>query len=334
MIISQTPLRISFVGGGTDLPSYYEKSAGSVLSTTIDKYIYVIIKSRYDDAIILNYSKKEIVEHVDEIQHDIIREAMRKTGIHKGVEITTIADIPSSGSGLGSSSSLTVGLLNALYHYVGVSKNNHELAEEACEIEIKILGNPIGKQDQYAASFGGIKVYNFLPSGIVTTETVRLSQSDLLFIESHMLLAYTNVTRNANDILADQNKKTKDQSNLLQLNELARMPHLLKADLEAGSFDSIGHLLKKNWELKKNLAAGIEISEINQLIEAGESHGALGSKILGAGGGGFVLFYIPPAKREDFKFFISKMGFKSFPIRFERYGTRIIFNSGRSAYMV
>ena len=334
MIISQTPLRISFVGGGTDLPSYYENYNGSVLSTAIDKFIYVIIKSRYDDSIILNYSKKEIVDKVSDIKHDIIRAAMQKTGIHKGVEITTIADIPSSGSGLGSSSSLTVGLLNALYHYVGITKSNKELAEEACELEIKTLGSPIGKQDQYAAAFGGVKVYNFLKNGEVDIESVKLTQSDILFIESQLILVYTNVTRNANEILADQNKKTENKSNLLYLDELAKIPQQLKIDMEAGRFDSIGHLLKKNWELKKNLANGIEIPEISALIEAGEQNGALGAKTLGAGGGGFVLFYVPSDKKEQFKKIISAKNFKIFPIRLERYGTRIILNTGRSTYMV
>lgn len=334
MIISQTPLRVSFVGGGTDLPSYYKLQKGAVLSTSIDKYIYVIVKSRYDDSIILNYSKKEIVDKVEDIKHDIIRAAMIKTGVHKGVEITTIADIPSSGSGLGSSSSLTVGLLNALYHYTGISKNNEELAEEACELEIKTLGNPIGKQDQYAASFGGMKIYNFLPNEKVEIEQLKLSQSDIMHIDSHLVLVYTNVTRDANTILSDQNNKTKGNSNINHLHQLAKMPQELKEKLEKGNLDSIGYFLKKNWELKKQLASGIEISEITNLIEIGEKNGALGAKILGAGGGGFVLFYIPLDKKEAFKKEISTNGFKIFPIRLERYGTRIILNSGRSAYMV
>jgi D-glycero-alpha-D-manno-heptose-7-phosphate kinase len=334
MIISQTPLRVSFVGGGTDLPSYYQNFGGSVLSTSIDKFIYVIVKSRYDDSIILNYSKKETVKSVENIQHDIIRETMKKVGVYKGVEITTIADIPSSGSGLGSSSSLTVGLLNALYHYIGISKNNEELAEEACDIEINILKNPIGKQDQYAASFGGLKVYHFLKNNKVEIERIGLTQSQIMQIDAHLMLVYTNVTRDANVILADQNKKTKSNSNIDYLHDLAAMPILLKQKLENGDIDSIGHFLKKNWELKKQLASGIEIKEITDLITIGEKNGALGAKILGAGGGGFVLFYIPLEKKEKFKQEISNSGFKLFPIKLERYGTRIILNSGRSAYMV
>jgi len=177
MIISQTPLRISFAGGGTDLPSFYHHEDGWVISSAIDKYIFVIIKERFDNKIYINYSKKEIVDRVDDIEHDLVREAMRKTGVEKGVEITTLADIPSSGSGLGSSSSVTVGLLNALYAYRGELVTAERLAREACDIEINILGKPIGKQDQYIAAYGGVRFFQFKSNEEVVVEPINLDNS-------------------------------------------------------------------------------------------------------------------------------------------------------------
>ncbi|KTE93866.1 hypothetical protein AT727_02615 [Desulfitobacterium hafniense] len=331
MIISETPLRISFVGGGTDLPAFYQQYGGAVLSTTIDKYVYVIVKERYDDLIVLNYSEKEIVNTVDQIKHGIIREALLQVGIYKGIEITTIADIPSKGSGLGSSSSLAVGLLNALYAYIGITKDSGILAEEACCIEIERLGNPIGKQDQYAAAFGGLKLYEFLPDNKVIAKPLKLDLGNILELSSHLILVYTGLTRNASTILGEQNKKTK--ANAENLVEMSRMPHNVKDILESCDFDKFGEYLELAWMRKKALANQISSSDIDNLYEKGILAGAIGGKLLGAGGGGFILFYVPLDRQ---RLFLQKMRseYKVLPFRFNRYGSRIIFNTGRNEPMI
>ena len=201
MIISQTPLRISFAGGGTDLASFYRHEEGWIISSAIDKYIFVIVKERFDNMIYINYSKKEIVDSVDEIEHDLVREAMRKTKVERGVEITTLADIPSSGSGLGSSSSVTVGLLNALYAFQGEQVTAERLAREACEIEIDILGKPIGKQDQYIAAFGGIRFFKFKPNEEVVFDKINLENSFKRKFGANLLLFFTGKTRSSDRIL-------------------------------------------------------------------------------------------------------------------------------------
>ena len=205
MIITQTPLRIGLLGGGTDLPDYYGKYGGRVLNCAIDKYIYVIVKQRFDDEIYVNYSKKEIVSDVADLEHELVREAMLMTGVSRGVEITTLADIPSTGSGLGSSSAVTVGLLNALFTYQGRNVPAAELAELACEIEIERCGKPIGKQDQYIAALGGIRDLRFGPGQAVTHDEVRLEPAELRSLQQQIMLFYTGVTRSANTILAEQN---------------------------------------------------------------------------------------------------------------------------------
>ncbi|HEX2865983.1 MAG TPA: hypothetical protein VHO03_03020 [Ignavibacteriales bacterium] len=334
MIISQTPLRISFVGGGTDFPDFYLQYGGSVLSTAIDKYVYVIVMSRYDSKIVLNYSEKEVVENVCDIRHQLIKEAMLKVGIRKGVEITTIADIPSSGSGLGSSSSLSVGLFTSLYQYVGKLKNNYEIAEEACDLEINRLKSPIGKQDQYAASFGGFKLYKFQKTGQIEVEELKIDLGTILELESQLFLVYTNITRTANGILSEQSKNIKQNLNIEHLRELAKMPFKLKEEIEKDNLKSLGEYLKINWELKKKLAKGITSPEIESLVDLGLSNGALGAKLLGAGGGGFVLFFVPGGAHDKFIRAIKASEYKMLPIKFERFGTRIILNNGRNHHFI
>lgn len=331
MLISQTPLRISFFGGGTDLLSFYRKLPGRVLSTTIDKYIYAIIKERYDDLIVLNYSRKEIVNSVNDIQHELVREAMKKVGIRKGVEITTLGDIPSEGSGLGSSSSLTVGLLNAFYNYIGNLKDSITLAEEACNIEINILGKPIGKQDQYAASFGGLKLYTFNTDDTVTVEPLNLSLRDILDFQNHLFLVYTGITRKSSNILDSQNKRT--EVNIEHLKEMAEMPLKAKDMLESKEFDEFGEFLNKAWQIKQTLTNGITNPQIEEIYEKGMNAGALGGKLLGAGGGGFFLFYTPNSKKDAFLKAFEK-DYKVLPFTFDRCGSRIIFNNGRNEHMI
>lgn len=322
MIISKTPLRISFVGGGTDLPSFYEKDFGAVLSCAIDKYMYVIIKERFDDLIVLNWSKKEIVNSVDEIEHDLIREVMRKTGIDKAVELTTIADIPSEGSGLGSSSSLTVGLLNVFYTFKGMQISPERLAREACEIEIDIVGKPIGKQDHYAATFGGLNEIIFYKEGSVKINRINFTNDNLRILGSNLLLFYTGMTRSADTILIKQ----KEKSDVLfdTLLDMRNQVSVLKDCLENGASDSIGLIMKKGWAMKKSLFLPISNRQIDEMYERALEAGATGGKICGAGGGGFLLLYVPREKQNAVREALRE--YREFPFMLERHGSRIIFN--------
>jgi D-glycero-alpha-D-manno-heptose-7-phosphate kinase len=325
MIITQTPLRISFVGGGTDLKDFYSHEPGCVLSAAIDKYVFVIVKERFDDKIVLNYTRKEIVDSVNEIQHDLVRETMRMTGVKQGVEITTLADIPSKGTGLGSSSSITIGLLNALYAYNGEFRDAESLAQEACQVEIDILGAPIGKQDQYIAAYGNIRQIVFHPDDTVDIQMVKLDYSLRRRFNERLMLFYTGKTRSANDILVEQRELLPQRREILQ--RMSRLPKTFKECLYDGDLDRVGHILHQNWEYKKQLASGITDEAIDALYERALSAGALGGKITGAGGGGFLLLYCPGEKQEDIRQALSRL--TELPFRFENQGSRIIFNIHR-----
>ena len=325
MIISQTPLRISLAGGGTDLSSFYQQETGCVISSAIDKYIFVIIKERFDNKIYINYSKKEIVDHVDEIEHDLVREAMRKTGVDRGIEITTLADIPSSGSGLGSSSSVTVGLLNALYTYCGELVTAERLAREACEIEIDILGKPIGKQDQYIAAYGGLKFFQFKPHGEVLVERVNLANSDKRYFGSNLMLFFTGTTRSSDVILTEQKKNTNNKMEVLR--SLKRQAFQIRDAIHSNQFDRVGTILAESWEQKKNLASQITNDTIDTMYSHALEAGALGGKISGAGGGGFLLLYCPREKQKQIRDALKH--YREFPFFLEKDGTKIIFNMGR-----
>jgi len=325
MIITQTPLRISFAGGGTDFREFFTKHGGCVVSSSIDKYIYVIVKKRFDDEIRINYSKKEIVNSVDEIQHELVREAMRKTGVRSGIEISTLADIPSEGSGLGSSSSVTVGILNALYHYQGVTVPAEKLAEEACEIEIDICGRPIGVQDQYIAAFGGLRFFDFRKDGSVVP--VRLNTNDGLRedLDAHLMLFYTGKTRKAETILSEQRENIPEKEKILcQMVDQARR---LKKSLENGDYYAVGQAMKEGWELKKTLASKISNGEIDSIYEQALAAGAQGGKITGAGGGGFCLLFVPPDNRQNVRRALSD--WRELPFHLERDGSKVIFNTGQ-----
>ena len=292
MIITQTPLRIGLLGGGTDLPDYYREHGGRVLNCAIDKYIYVIVKQRFDNEIYVNYSKKEIVSRVEDLEHELVREAMWMTGVTNGVEITTLADIPSAGgSGLGSSSAVTVGLLHALFAYRGRQVTAEELADRACTIEIDRCGKPIGKQDQYIAAYGGIRDIRFGPGDQVVAEELELPATGRRDLQRHIMLFYTGVTRSANSILAEQTaniKATHDQLDLLR--DLAG----LAADrLRCGDVDAVGEAMRKGWEAKRQLAAGVSNPQVDMAVERALEAGASGAKLTGAGGGGFLLVICP-----------------------------------------
>lgn len=325
MIITQTPLRVSFVGGGTDLREFYSREPGCVLSAAIDKYVFVIVKERFDAKIVLNYTKKEIVDTVDEVQHDLVRESMRKTGVSRGVEITTLADIPSRGTGLGSSSSITVGLLNALYAYQGQFKDAETLAQEACEIEIEILGAPIGKQDQYIAAYGNIRKITFHPDETVDIELVKLDYSLRRRLNERLMLFYTGKTRSASTILSEQRRKVPERMDILH--QMSLLPERFKDSLHNGDFDQVGRILHQNWVYKRQLASGVTDGQIDELYERARAAGALGGKITGAGGGGFMLLYCPGEKRESVRQALSQL--TELPFRFENQGSKIIFNIHR-----
>lgn len=325
MIITQTPLRISFAGGGTDFKGYYEKEGGAVISSAIDKYIYVVIKERFDSKIRVGYTKTEMVDHVDEIEHELVRECMRLTGTKGGVEIATMADIPSEGSGLGSSSTVTVGLLHALYAFQGELVTPARLAEEACEIEIGILGKPIGKQDQYIAAYGNLRVFEFQPEGAVDVRTVGLTEEKRRRFGESLMLFYTGITRKADGILSEQKANIVDRTAVLGM--IKNQVHEIESCLANHNINKVGRLMHQGWELKKQMAERITSRHIDDLYEMALDAGATGGKIAGAGGGGFLLLSCPSDRQHAVRAVLSEL--KELPFSLERDGTKVIFNARR-----
>jgi D-glycero-alpha-D-manno-heptose-7-phosphate kinase len=328
MIITQTPLRIGLLGGGTDLPDYYRENGGRVLNCAIDKYIYVIVKQRFDNDIYVNYSKKEIVSKVEDLEHELVREAMLMTGVTSGVEITTLADIPSAGSGLGSSSTVTVGLLNALYAYRGRQVSARELAERACEIEIERCGKPIGKQDQYIAALGGIRDLSFGPGEEVSADEVALDPAVRRALQRQIMLFYTGVTRNANTILAEQNAKV--TSTRPHLDRLCRLADLAVEQLRDGNVDGIGPAVRESWEAKRELAGGVSNQQIETAVSLALDAGATGAKISGAGGGGFMLVLCPVEHQRQVRLALDHM--TEMPVKLDHLGTRVVLNIARDIW--
>lgn len=321
MIISKTPFRVSFCGGGTDLKEYYSKKQGSVVSTAIDKYMYINVKDFFDrDKIFIKYSRTELVKNVDRIKHPIIREALKLTGIMRGVEISSMADIPSA-SGLGSSSAFTIGLLNALHAHLGEHKSPENLAKEACKIEIDILKEPIGKQDQYISAHGGFRHIRFNHDGNVSSEIIMIPKSLRKELESNFLLFYTGIARKASDILSEQKKNTGNKMELLD--KMRDLSFELKESLIKKDITRFGELLNKNWEYKKNLASKITNPLIDRYYNLALKSGALGGKILGAGGGGFLLFYCEHNKQNSVIKNLKSL--RHVPFKFENQGTRIVY---------
>ena len=325
MIISQTPLRISLSGGGTDFQEYYSQNEGFVVSAAIDKYVFVIIKERFDDLIYINYTKKEIVSSINEIQHELVREALNKTGLTKGIEITMLADVPSEGSGLGSSSSLTVGLLNAMYAFQGIQVSAKQLASEACQIEIEVLKKPIGKQDQYITAYGGLRWIRFNKNDSVDTELITVPNNLKRKLGANLLLFYTNITRKSSAILTEQKKNI--DSKIEYHNKIKVLAIDVDSKLRSGSFDDVGKILAANWDLKKNLSSNITNNEIDKMYQRAIKGGAMGGKISGAGGGGFLLVY---CKRENHDNLREHMNaYREMPFMLEPHGSKIIFNYSR-----
>jgi len=324
MIIVKTPLRISFVGGGSDMKNFYDHQDGQVVCTTIDKFVYAIIKERFDDMIYINYSRKECVEHISDIQHDLVREAMKKTGVEKGVEITTLADIPSSGSGLGSSSSITVALLHAFYTYQNILVTAEQLAADACRIEIDVLGKPIGRQDQYAAAFGGINEFTFTRNDRTRRTPIKLSDKAQRKFSSSLLLYYTGITRNADDILSVQNKNLQSEPLFDTMKEMVSLVSAFCDAINRGDADACGLLLDRNWQLKQQMASGISNEKIEIMYRAAKEAGALGGKIAGAGGGGFLLLIVP--REQQNAVFDALKAYRELPFMLEPSGSKVIFD--------
>ncbi len=324
MIVVKTPLRISFVGGGSDMKNFYQKKDGRVICTAIDKYVYAIVKERFDEMIYINYSKKECVYHRDDIQHDLVREAMKKTGVEKGVEITTLADIPSSGSGLGSSSSITVALLHAFYTYQNELVTAEQLAQEACEIEIDILGKPIGRQDQYAAAYGGLNKFTFKKGDITERLPVKMAGNLQRAFSSSLLLYYTGITRQADTILAEQKTNISSGARHDMMAQMVALVDPFIDAMMAGDIGESGKLLAKNWELKQKMASGISNDTIQEMYMTAQNAGALAGKVAGAGGGGFLLLLVP-RERQNTVFNAMKQ-YREMPFMLENSGSKVIFD--------
>jgi D-glycero-alpha-D-manno-heptose-7-phosphate kinase len=321
MIISRTPLRISFAGGSTDLPSFYRRFGGKVISTAIDKYIYVTVNKKFDDDIRVGYSVTEITDSVDKINHDLVREAMRKVGIHKQVEVTTIGDVPGKGTGLGSSSTLTVGLLNALYAHTNKMSSPEQLAKEACQIELDILKEPIGKQDQYIAAFGGLQYIRFNKDDSVHVDPIICSQETIKDFSDHLLLFHTGKGRSAGKILKTVNTdlSEKIETMLAMKDQVDQIKHCLLHD----DIPEIGRIMHEGWELKKKTSSSVSNPEIDLLYAKARKAGATGGKITGAGGGGFLMLFCPPKKQDGLRKALGSL--RELKFGFEPKGSTIIF---------
>ena len=321
MIITKTPFRVSFCGGGSDMANFYEKYGGCVLSTSINKYCYISIHPYFNEnKTLLKYSENELVDSPDQIRHRIFRQVLTDMGIH-GVEISSTADIP-GGTGLGSSSTFTVGLLNSLNCYKGKFVSKDKLAKLACEVEIEKLGNPIGKQDQYGAALGGLNFIKFNQDGSVSHEPILMEGKTYKELQKNLLMFYTGTTRSANTILAEQTKNITSEDKAKNLLKMCGLAKDMKVALENNDISSFGKILDEGWQLKKELASGIANPAIDEAYEIAMKNGALGGKLLGAGGGGFLLFYCEEEKQDQLK---KAIGLRELDFSFERDGTSVIY---------
>lgn len=324
MIVSKTPLRMSFVGGGSDMPAYYQKNDGAVVSTTIDKYMYITIGQKFSGDIRINYSKTEQVNNVKDITHPLVRESLSLLEIKGGIEITSTADIPSKGSGLGSSSSYTVGLINALHAFKKESISKENLAQIACQIELEKCNEPIGKQDQYAAAYGGLNLIRFLGDGSVVVEPINCKEKTKLALEKSLLVFYTGRTRKAADLLKQQSKNLENNNKRSMMTKMVEMAYEMKNSLEAGKINHIGYLLNENWILKKQITKGVSDQEIDSWYQKALDAGALGGKLLGAGHGGFLMFLAEPGKHGNIISALNDL--KRINMSFDQNGSQIVYN--------
>lgn len=322
VIITRTPFRISFVGGGSDLENFYMRHKGAVLSTSINKYMYISSHKFFEeDQIRIKYSSTETVFNADDLKHPILRAALKEFDLRGGIEISSIADVP-AGTGMGSSSSFTVGLLHNLCLIKNKVVTKETLAKEACRVEIELLKEPIGKQDQYAAAYGGLNIYEFHPNGDVTIEPLPIEAEVYQTLQDNLVMFYTGMQRSASHILTEQKKNITQEEKFNVLKTMVSLVYELKGVLLKGNLDDFGRLLHENWMLKKELASGITNMEVNNAYETALQNGALGGKLLGAGGGGFLLFYCPRNLQQ--KLINSLKPLRHFPFKFEQEGSKLI----------
>jgi D-glycero-alpha-D-manno-heptose-7-phosphate kinase len=314
---------MSFVGGGSDLPAFYREEVGAVLSTSIDKYMYICVNKKFDGRIRINYSRTEDVEHRHQVEHPLVREALNLTGIEGGIEIASMSDIPSKGSGLGSSSTYTVGLLNALYAYQNQFASKEKLAHQACEIEIHRCGEPIGKQDQYAAAYGGMNLIRFHPDESVSVDPVICKPTLLQEMEDSTLVFFTGRTRSASAVLANQSVAMQSADRRSLMRRMVQLAYEMKEQFESGTLDYLGQLLHENWRLKTQLTSGISDPQIDAWYAKGLANGALGGKLLGAGNGGFMMFYAPKELHTTITSALPEL--QPVKFRFDRSGAQIVF---------
>jgi len=334
MIVVRAPMRISFVGGGTDLPDFYRRHQGSVISTAIDKFVYVVInRTPLINKISARYSISETVSHPDELQHTRIKAALLDLGIHKNIEIASFASLPAK-TGLGSSSSFSVALINGLHAYCGKKLGKREAAEAASRLEIELVGEPIGKQDQYAASFGGFNVFRFNPDESVDVQPVSLDHKKQFALENHMAVFFTGITRPASSILAEQ--KSNIDKKFETLKEVAALVPEFRTGLLAGDFRGLGELLHRGWIKKKSLASNVSNPVIDDLYDAGMNAGAWGGKVIGAGGGGCVMFLAPIDKRPAVRQAVFRVAkeknlneFQEIPVKFAQSGAEVLYDEDR-----
>ena len=321
MIITRTPFRVSFAGGGSDLADFYEKYGGCVLSTSINRYCYISIHPYFNEqGTMLKYSESELVTDLSQIRHRIFNCVLNEVKL-QGVEITSTADVP-GGTGLGSSSTFTVGLLNAVNCYRGKYLSKGKIAAKACQVEIEKLGSPIGKQDQYAAACGGLNFIRFHPDGEVSVSPIVMQPETYRRLQQNLVMFYTGDVRSANAILAEQKRNISAEDKAKNLRRMCALAEEMKGALEQNDLSSFGRLLNDGWELKRTLASGISNPAIDEAYDTAMKNGALGGKLLGAGGGGFLLFYCEPDKQEQLR---VALRLRPFPFSFEKDGTSVIY---------
>lgn len=324
MIIARSPLRVTLGGGGTDLPSYYREYGGFLIAAAIDKYVYVTVMRPFTPGIFLKYSKLERVATIDEVQHPIIREALRMLDFRTPqVEITTLADIP-AGTGLGSSGSFTTALLKALHAHRRRMVHPSELAELACKIEIDMLGEPVGKQDQYIAAYGGLTCFDFRPDGRVEASSLRISMDTLYKLEDNLLLFFTGFSRSAGSILKDQDDRSRqsDSEMIENLHYVKELGIRSRQALEDGDLALLGEIMDEHWEHKRRRSADISNSQIDEWYRLGRANGAIGGKLVGAGGGGFLMFYA--RDRGRLRQAMASAGLEEVRFRFDLEGTKLL----------
>ena len=326
MIITRTPVRISMGGGGTDLQSYYSKYGGFLIGATINKYIYITLTKMFEGNLQVKYSKTETVNHVDEIQHPTVRESLKLTKISNGIELTSIAEVPSN-SGLGTSSSFLVGLLRALHAYKNEHVTNFEIAEEACKIEIDILKEPIGKQDQYMASFGGLQCLEFDRQGYVKITPLKVTHDVVEELEKNVVLFYTGIKRASSYVLSEQNKSMQEDNEKAVecIHELKEIAYKTKRYLEEGNVHAFGEMLDLHWNIKKKLSNKVSSNFIDDCYALARKNGAIGGKIMGAGGGGFFMFYCSERK-DNLRKALTNAGLKEMHFRFDFEGSKVLLD--------